>query len=375
MTTQALAAEATGRAASIADLLRELVPDSGDWSSARSVVDDGWFDAVTSLIVDAVLTADLGTLQVVIERLAPLPQLVGEIPDFAYGRLTALADVAHWAADRQMTEPAAAGIAPQSIAALVLQFVASQPGSTNQQVEHALALDKSSVSKNCTRLRNDGLVVARRLGKNMLWQVTPRGAAIAEWLTALGGPSPTMTEPVDDVRDVSEAVDEDVKEAVGTSSARLLEEVFQQLEKAATTGPRSPFAEDVSGSRVQMTLSPESQHSAQWCVKAIIAGQRTADPTAPRFVVDRVAVGSFLPKPGTSEMWLSGTFGNDVLAPLLGPIAPVIAIKRENTRWKVMKPGRTRAVSVHDTKKEAEKAGRVLAQKEGATVVVIDTRS
>src|SRR5437660_127399 len=83
----------TGRAASVDELLAEAF-DGPTESLAQAVEsaarDAGWFEALTTLVVDALFVSDRVTIHVLIDRLTPVSMLEDQIAGEFFGRLVTL---------------------------------------------------------------------------------------------------------------------------------------------------------------------------------------------------------------------------------------------------------------------------------------------
>lgn len=176
-------------------LVRQLgirLDQADQWLVASEAPPDSWFAAVSRLTVDAALAREDAALRDVRERLfdaaARLMTGAGDIAQRAAGRMLATAEIADWAVVRAAPAAAAAALEPESWASRILAFIAAHPECTNSDIERDLEVSTSEVSRSGRRLARLGVVVARRVGRENRWSVTPRGrSSLAGLATHLHG--------------------------------------------------------------------------------------------------------------------------------------------------------------------------------------------
>lgn len=161
-----------GRTEALGVLLAELAD-----RAHGSALDEGWCDAVSMLLVDAIVERDGETLAFALSGLshaAAKPQS----PQGA-GCLRALVDVARWGEERG-GHASAVPLEPGSYMAQFIDAVAAWPGASNELLSDALGVDTSEISRVGKRVRLAGLAVSRKLGRKNSWELTPRGLSLVE---------------------------------------------------------------------------------------------------------------------------------------------------------------------------------------------------
>ena len=166
--------------------LREHVAALGTDSAG-----DGAVDAVALGVVDAVLAGDVvavrGALGALRSRRAAAPGPAAE------GAAAAFAATAYWALERLPGEAEAVAhgtLAWRFLAALAEGAVGSA------QLRGVLGTDETQVSRAGARLVDAGLVLRRKAGRRVSWELSPRGRAALERGAGAGGsPAPAAEGP------------------------------------------------------------------------------------------------------------------------------------------------------------------------------------
>jgi AcrR family transcriptional regulator/DNA-binding transcriptional ArsR family regulator len=137
----------------------------------------GRMDAIALGLVDAVLERDGDTLAAALDALRDARTRADGSPELV-GRLDTAIAVAHWGLERV---PSAAPVAHGTQAHDFLRALdgATHVGST--ELRELLEVDETQVSRTGRRLLESGLVTRRKVGRQVFWQLTPRGrSALAE---------------------------------------------------------------------------------------------------------------------------------------------------------------------------------------------------
>jgi AcrR family transcriptional regulator len=119
-------------------------------------------------LVDAVLERDSATLNAVLEALHEAHARA----DGDTGWLDAAIAFAHWGLERS---PATAPVAEGTQAHQFLAAVADAPRAGSAQLRDLLDTDETQVSRTGRRLLDAGLVTRRKVGRQVFWELTPRG--------------------------------------------------------------------------------------------------------------------------------------------------------------------------------------------------------
>ena len=158
---------------------------------------DARLEALALGLVDALLEADEATLRAALEALRdargralvaepePGPEL-----DRLLGWLAGTIAVAHWALERLTPESTLAAVAPGSQAHSFLQALENSPRVGSPQLRQLLETDETQVSRTGRRLLEGGLVSRRKVGRQVFWELTPRGRRALE-LAPAGSPAPS----------------------------------------------------------------------------------------------------------------------------------------------------------------------------------------
>jgi DNA-binding MarR family transcriptional regulator len=138
---------------------------------ARLSAGAGPQDAVSLGLVDAVLDRDAETLSAALDALrAARTQADGDHE--LSGWIDAATAFAHWGLERA---PSQAGVAPGTQAHDFLSSLAGSPQLGSSELRSVLAVDETQVSRTGRRLLDAGLVTRRKVGRQVFWQLTPRG--------------------------------------------------------------------------------------------------------------------------------------------------------------------------------------------------------
>ena len=165
--------QAGPRGRALAALLDEVLPLEPDKMDRP---DEGWFDAVAALVVDAFAASDLDALELADTTLRRASGVADNLEADLAGELRAFGRVVHFAAEGLATS-ALPTIEPSSHAASFLRYVAMNPGASNQAIADDLMIDVTEVARTGARLRDAGLAIAHRMGRTNSWDITPRGRA------------------------------------------------------------------------------------------------------------------------------------------------------------------------------------------------------
>lgn len=143
-------------------------------------------EAVALGLVDALIEGDGETLAAALDalraaRARAARARAGNAPELA-GWLDAAMAFAHWGLERVPADDAAVAEGTQAHEFLSLLGDSRQLGST--ELRQLLETDESQVSRTGRRLLESGLVARRKVGRQVFWQLSPRGRQ------ALDAPSP-----------------------------------------------------------------------------------------------------------------------------------------------------------------------------------------
>ena len=163
---------ATERRDLVLQWLEGLDPEGDSWEAELS--------AVTMVMVDSLLHGDARTLQEigdpVRDALAQLFDAGGRVREVR-GYLLALLAMARLGLER-MPDPLAVEFPVGSHAAKALQALAAGKPLSSGELEKALDTSASQVSRVGRNLLAHGLVVQRRSGRTVTWEITPRGRLV-----------------------------------------------------------------------------------------------------------------------------------------------------------------------------------------------------
>jgi AcrR family transcriptional regulator len=127
-------------------------------------------DAVALGLVDAMLERDSATLGAVVEALRDA-YARAEDQDLA-GWLDAAIAFAYWGLERS---PSSTPVAHGTQAHRFLAALAGSPHASSSDLRERLDTDETQVSRTGRRLLESGLVTRRKIGRQVFWELTPRG--------------------------------------------------------------------------------------------------------------------------------------------------------------------------------------------------------
>jgi AcrR family transcriptional regulator len=153
---------------------------------ARLEPDPGRLDAVALGLVDAVLEADAETLGAALDALRDARARAGEREQLL-GWLDAAIAFAHWGLERV---PSPSGVARGTHAHEFLAVLEGSPQVGSAELRRLLETDETQVSRTGRRLLESGLVTRRKAGRQVFWQLSPRGRRALEQ-----APEPTPRRP------------------------------------------------------------------------------------------------------------------------------------------------------------------------------------
>jgi predicted NBD/HSP70 family sugar kinase len=194
MTEPTVAANSGDRAelggSAVAPVLAAIDADGG-------VRTDGDFNALAMLVIDCAIGGDTESLTVLQDWLRDeRAQAMAGATDAGSaleGRLLGLIDVSHWAIERALPLADLAVLEPGSHANSFVEELSIHPGRNSTELAERLGVEESEVSRVGKKLRNDGLVLQRRLGRQKLWELTPKGRRSLEMVKGVmrksGGPA------------------------------------------------------------------------------------------------------------------------------------------------------------------------------------------
>jgi AcrR family transcriptional regulator/DNA-binding transcriptional ArsR family regulator len=159
--------------------------------------DDGRLEALALGLVDALLDADETTLRTALEALRDVrgralsaePERGPEL-ERLLGWLAGMIAVAHWALERLTPESTLAAVPAGSQAYLFLQALGRSTHVGSSLLRQLLETDETQVSRTGRRLLERGLVSRRKVGRQVFWELTPRGRRALE-LTPPGSSAPS----------------------------------------------------------------------------------------------------------------------------------------------------------------------------------------
>jgi AcrR family transcriptional regulator len=152
---------------------------------ARLEPEPGRLDAVALGLVDAVLEGDAQTLDAALAALRDARARAAEREQLL-GWLDAAIAFAHWGLERA---PSPGGVARGTQAHEFLSALDGSPQLGSAELRRLLETDETQVSRTGRRLLDCGLVTRRKAGRQVFWQLTPRGRRALEQ-----APEPTPPE-------------------------------------------------------------------------------------------------------------------------------------------------------------------------------------
>jgi DNA-binding MarR family transcriptional regulator/AcrR family transcriptional regulator len=139
--------------------------------------DTGRLEAVALGLVDSVLEADREDLAAALDALRDARARVDGQTELA-GWLDAAIAFAHWGLERAPS--AGAAVAQGTQAHDFLRVLSGQPQLGSTELRRQLDVDETQVSRTGRRLLETGLVTRRKVGRQVFWQLTPRGQRALE---------------------------------------------------------------------------------------------------------------------------------------------------------------------------------------------------
>jgi AcrR family transcriptional regulator len=143
---------------------------------ARLEPEPGRLDAVALGLVDAVLEADAETLGAALDALRDARARAGEREQLL-GWLDAAVAFAHWGLERV---PAPSGVARGTQAHDFLSRLDGSAQLGSADLRRLLETDETQISRTGRRLLDSGLVTRRKVGRQVFWQLSPRGRRALE---------------------------------------------------------------------------------------------------------------------------------------------------------------------------------------------------
>jgi AcrR family transcriptional regulator/DNA-binding MarR family transcriptional regulator len=128
-------------------------------------------EAVALGLVDALLEGDDETLIAAVNALRSL-RSSAEVDRELVGWLDAAITFAHWGLERV---PSRAAVAPGTHAHDFLRILDASPQLGGAELRRLLQIDETQVSRTGRRLLESGLVTRRKVGRQVFWQLAPRG--------------------------------------------------------------------------------------------------------------------------------------------------------------------------------------------------------
>jgi AcrR family transcriptional regulator/DNA-binding transcriptional ArsR family regulator len=133
-------------------------------------------EAVALGLVDALLEGDGETLAAALDALRDARARAGGDRELV-GWLDAAVAFAHWGLERV---PSRAAVAQGTQAHDFLHVLESSPQLGSAELRRLLEIDETQVSRTGRRLLESGLVTRRKVGRQVFWQLTPRGQRALE---------------------------------------------------------------------------------------------------------------------------------------------------------------------------------------------------
>jgi AcrR family transcriptional regulator len=133
-------------------------------------------EAVALGLVDALLDRDQETLAVTVDALRDAHARAGDDAELR-GWLDAAVAVAHWGLERV---PSPTAVAQGTQAHDFLRALDGAPQVASAELRRLLEVDETQVSRTGRRLMERGLATRRKVGRQVFWQITPRGRRALE---------------------------------------------------------------------------------------------------------------------------------------------------------------------------------------------------
>jgi DNA-binding MarR family transcriptional regulator/transcriptional regulator with XRE-family HTH domain len=267
----------------VVPVLEEIHDDGGPRT-------DGDFSALAMLLIDSTLSGDDDSLRAIQNWLRDehADSSVGGEPSLAEarGRISGLLDVSHWAIQRALPPAEIRWVEPGSHADCFLRALMVEPGLSNRDLVDRLAIDESQISRLGRKLRKQGLVVTRFVGRRNCWEVTPKGQRAFELLHGLGSAEVEDQALEEDVliapgRVEATPVDELVVATDDTPAITGLAAFLRRLFEAVHPPDRGPYSSeeiasaaeaeglDVSVSHLSSLLSGKETNASQAAIDAL----------------------------------------------------------------------------------------------------------
>lgn len=157
---------------------------------------EGTFEALTMLLCDAILDQDDYSLRLLMDgshRLLAIWGAALSAPGAvaaAAGKLEGLHNVASMTLERIVPLAILAELEPDTLIHHMLEAIADEGGSSNDDLVATLGSDRTAVSRAGRRLHSAGLARKRRAGRRNSWEITPRGLAALGSVNAGGRSRP-----------------------------------------------------------------------------------------------------------------------------------------------------------------------------------------
>src|SRR4051812_22640178 len=147
----------------------------------RLDADPARLEAVTLGLVDALLERDRETLAAALHALRDARARADGDQELV-GWLDAAIAFAHWGLER--VPSGAAAVAQGTQADDFLRALQGSPQLGSAELRRLLEIDETQVSRTGRRLLESGLVTRRKVGRQVFWQLTPRGQGALEEASA-----------------------------------------------------------------------------------------------------------------------------------------------------------------------------------------------
>jgi hypothetical protein len=140
---------------------------------AGTNIDEGMFNAISMLLVDATLSGDDESLYEAIKKLKQMDLIcLGGVR----GRLLGYIDVVAWARKRIIPKSMLEQLTTGSSARLLLESLGrAQSGSTVRLLAINHDTEDELVEPHLHELFSNGFVSSRQVGREIVWEISPRG--------------------------------------------------------------------------------------------------------------------------------------------------------------------------------------------------------
>jgi AcrR family transcriptional regulator/DNA-binding transcriptional ArsR family regulator len=160
--------------------------------------DEARLEALGMGLVDAVLVADGGALGEALDALRGLRAraLVAEPPDERLqGWLQAAIAFAYWGVERLGPDSGTPAVAEGTHAFQFIQALRETRRVGSTELRELLGVDETEVSRSGRRLLEAGLVTRSKVGRQVFWSLTPRGAQLPGRAAGASKPSAPAARP------------------------------------------------------------------------------------------------------------------------------------------------------------------------------------